>query len=67
MKRFLFFVVLLWPVLGRLPAAAADGAGGPPGKQEAAPDLPPGLAPCLWRECILPWARAAELAHLADP
>ena len=34
---------------------------------EAAPDLPPGLSPCLWRECILPWARAAELAHLAAP
>ena len=34
---------------------------------EAAPDLPPGLAPCLWREYLLPWARAAELAHLADP
>ena len=34
---------------------------------ETAPDLPPGLGPQLWRECILPWARATELAHLAAP
>ncbi len=34
---------------------------------ESAPALPPDLAPFLWREHLLPWARQTELDHLAAP
>ena len=34
---------------------------------ELAPDLPPGLAPLLWREYLIPWTKQSEVAHLLDP
>jgi chorismate mutase len=34
---------------------------------ELAPNLPPGLAPLLWREYIIPWTRQSEAAHLLEP
>lgn len=34
---------------------------------ELAPTLPPGLAPFLWREYLLPWIRQSEVAQLLDP
>ena len=34
---------------------------------ELAPHLPGDLAPLLWREYMIPWARQSEIAHLLDP
>ena len=34
---------------------------------ELAPDLPPGLAPLLWREYLIPWTKQSEVAHLLEP
>ena len=34
---------------------------------EFAPHLPPGLAPLLWREYLIPWTKQSEVAHLLAP
>ena len=34
---------------------------------ELAPQLPPGLAPLLWREFLIPWTKQTEAAHLLEP
>jgi chorismate mutase len=34
---------------------------------ELAPNLPPGLAPLLWREHLIPWTKHSEAAQLLEP
>lgn len=34
---------------------------------ELAPHLPPGIAPLLWREYLIPWTRQTEAAQLLEP
>jgi chorismate mutase len=34
---------------------------------DIAPHLPPGLAPLLWREHLIPWTLQSEAAHLLEP